>query len=105
VVLVHYNDLLADLDGEMRRLAAALHIDVPEREWPRLVEAARFDAMRARTDELVPDTLGVLRDRSRFFRGGTSGEGRELLSRDELARYRARVRQLAPPGLAAWLVR
>ena len=35
----HYNDMLADLEGEMRRMAAYLEIDVPQKHWPRIVEA------------------------------------------------------------------
>src|SRR5215207_1256673 len=45
VLLVHYNDLKADLPGQMRRIAAYLGIDVDEALGPRLVEAARFDTM------------------------------------------------------------
>lgn len=54
VVLVHYADLLADLEGEMRRIAVRLGVEVPEHAWPALVEAATFASMRARSDELVP---------------------------------------------------
>ncbi len=105
VVLVHYRDLSADLDGEMRRLARRLRIAIPETRWPELVRAARFDQMRARAAELAPDAAGVLKDPSRFFRRGFSGAGREVLSRDELAHYQDRVVQIAPADLLTWLHR
>ena len=105
VLLVHYADLLADLDGEMRRIAAALGIEVDEERWPALVEAATFASMRQRSDELTPNTLGVLKDSAAFFRRGFSGAGREVLTAEELARYEARVRDLAPPEVVAWLHR
>ena len=47
VVLVHYDDLVADLDGSMRRLAGLLGIPVDEERWPALVRAATFESMRA----------------------------------------------------------
>ena len=50
VVHLHYDDLKADLDGQMRQLAARLGIDVDEHRWPRLVQAARFESMRSRAD-------------------------------------------------------
>ena len=53
----------------------------------------------------APDTLGVLKDPAAFFRHGTSGDGRSVLSPDEMARYRARVAGLAPVDLLAWLHR
>ena len=46
VSLVHYNDLLADLEGEMRRIASFLSIDVPEAMWSSVVERCRLDQMR-----------------------------------------------------------
>jgi aryl sulfotransferase len=69
------------------------------------VDAARFDRMRTRADRLAPDALGVLRDRARFFRRGTSGEGRASLSPDELMRYHARAAELAPTDMLRWLHR
>ena len=105
VLLVHYADLLADLDGEMRRIAGRLGIAFDEDRWPALVEAATFDRMRSRSRDLAPDTLGVLKDTARFFRRGRSGAGAEVLAPDELAAYAERVRRLAPPDLLAWLHR
>jgi hypothetical protein len=105
VVLVHYDDLLADLEAQMRRLAEVLAIDVPASRWPALVHAARFEQMRARADLLAPDAGGVLKDRAAFFRRGTSGAGRALLSPAELDRYAARAAQLAPADVLSWLHR
>lgn len=105
VVLVHYDDLRADLEGEMRGLAALLGFTVAEARWPELVHAAGFEQMRDRADQLAPDRLGVLKDRERFFRRGTSGAGREVLSSDELAHYRARAATMASPELLTWLHR
>src|SRR5262249_44180153 len=105
IVLLHYADLMTDLDGEMRRLARRLGISVPEQRWPALIEAAGFDHMRARADQLAPDPVGILKDRHAFFRQGRSGAGRELLTDRELARYEQRATALAPADLLAWLHR
>lgn len=104
VVLVHYDDLRADLDGEMRRIAGRLGIAVPEETWPALVEAATFARMRARDDAVPPPPPGRPPPPT-FFRRGTSGAGREILSDEELARYHARVAALGPSDLIAWLHR
>ena len=77
----------------------------PTQRWPGLVAAAGFEAMRSRADRLAPDASGVLKDPARFFRRGSSGAGRELLSEDELARYKARVAGMAPGELVEWLHR
>jgi aryl sulfotransferase len=104
VVLVHYDDLVADLDGSMRRLAGLLGIPVHEERWAALVRAATFESMRA--DAAAPDAdLGVLKDPAAFFRRGRSGEGRALLQAGEMAHYRDRVAAMAPDELLAWLER
>jgi hypothetical protein len=103
VVLVHYEELESDLGGTMRRLADLLGFQVPAARWPALVEAATFDSMRGRADELAPDRRGALRDRRQFFRRGTSGSGREVLGADGCRRYEARAEELASPDLLAWL--
>jgi aryl sulfotransferase len=103
VVLLHYDDLKADLDGEMRKLAERLSITVPEAVWPSLVEAATFQRMRASVDQLVPDTQGFFKDTKAFFHRGVSGAGTRMLSQAELDRYHARAAALAPPDLLTWL--
>jgi aryl sulfotransferase len=105
VLLVHYADLIADLDGQMRRLRDRLGISVPDEHWAGLVEAASFERMRSRSAELVPDALGVLVEPVRFFRSGRSGTGREVLTPEELARYEARVASMVSPEVVAWLHR
>ena len=83
IVLVHYDDLCADVGGEMRRLAGLLGITVPEGLWPELSAAATFEAMRAGADRIAPNPSGVLHDSASFFRRGRSGAGAEELSAAE----------------------
>jgi aryl sulfotransferase len=98
VVLVHYEDLSADLPSEMRRLARCLDITVPENKWPSLVQAATFKQMQATADQIQPGAPA-------FFRKGSSGEGRAMLTAAEAARYHSLVAQIAPQELLVWLQR
>jgi aryl sulfotransferase len=102
VILVHYDDLAADLEGQMQRIAGRLGMSLPESAWPALVHAATFEAMRNSADRTVP-TAGILKSNAAFFRRGTSGAGREVLSDEEIAAYHARAARLAPPDMLAWL--
>jgi hypothetical protein len=105
VVLVHYDDLVNDLDAEMRRLANRLGISVSEETWSALVEAATFAHMRARADSIAPDPSGILKDQAAFFRRGSSAAGSETLTRGELDRYYRRASSLAERDLLEWLHR
>ena len=104
VLMVHYGDLKADLEGEMRRIAQFLDIDIPAAEWPALVAAARFESMKANAAQLAPQvTDDVWRDPDRFFHKGESGQWRELLTDDDLALYRRVLNERLAPELAHWL--
>lgn len=105
IVLVHFDDLCADLGGEMRRLAHLLGITVPEDRWAELIGAATFEAMRADAGRIAPDPSGILKDSAAFFRRGGSGAGVDQLTDDEVERYRVRVAELAPADLLEWLHR
>jgi aryl sulfotransferase len=104
VVFFHYEDLLEDLEGQMRRLAERLGIAVPETRWPDLVKAATFEQMRAAADRLQP--IELLENQPQlFFHSGRAGSGRELLTGTDLDHYHERAAQLATPDLLDWLHR
>jgi hypothetical protein len=106
VLLLHYDDLKADLDGQMRRVSDRLGIPVDEPRWPALVKAATFDRMRANADRIAPDTTNrIWQDNQQFFHRGTSGQWQALLDEAGLDRYFARVAELAPDDIARWLHR
>jgi hypothetical protein len=104
VVLLHYNDLKSDLEGQMRGLATRLDLKISEELWPDLVHAATFDEMRKHADKIVPNATAALwYDNARFFNKGASGQWRQLLEAEDVRFYDARVRELAKPDLAAWM--
>jgi len=102
VHLFHYSDQRADLAEEMTRLADALGVDPPTEE---LVAAARFDAMKQRADELVPNSdTPFWRSPSQFFDKARSGDWRELVGDTDLPRYDSALRAITDDqDLIAWL--
>jgi len=61
--------------------------------------------MKSRASELAAEAShdGFYNDRDQFFRKGSTGQWREILSDEDLSRYAARVAELAPADLAAWI--
>jgi aryl sulfotransferase len=104
VVMLHYHDLKTNLDGQMRALAARLGIDVPNRRWGTLVEAATFASMRRDSARTVPN-MGIWKEQDGFFKRARSGAWRDLLDDDDQRRYEDRVASLIAPDLATWLHR
>jgi aryl sulfotransferase len=104
MLFVHFNDLLADLDGEMRRVSAYLEIPVNEALWPTLVHSATFTAMKANTEKLAPAaTIGLWKDTANFFYQGTNRRWEGVLTSAQIAWYRQRAAERLEPSLARWL--
>ncbi len=62
--------------------------------------------MRGRAELVAPDTANAIwKSTEGFFKRGTSGQWGEVFDAELAARYEARVRELAPPELVAWLHR
>jgi aryl sulfotransferase len=103
-LLVHYNDLLGDLESEMRRIARFLAIEVKETVWPSLVRAATFAEMQAAGDVLTPTLVNrFVGGTRRMFNKGTNRRWDGILTDDDLALYDARLREKFSPGLAQWI--
>jgi aryl sulfotransferase len=106
VHFMHFGDMLADTEGEMRRLAAYCEIDVREEQWPALVAAVQLDAMRAEGrgegGDGGPSSMIFEGGIDRFLFKGTNGRWRGVLTDDDLALYDEAAASL-DPGLRAWL--
>ncbi|MFM1896729.1 MAG: hypothetical protein RLZZ385_1803 [Pseudomonadota bacterium] len=104
MLLVHHTDLKRDLEGEMRRIAAFLDIDVDEALWPRLVNAAGFDSMKRKARDLMPSAGRTWAGGGdTFLNKGENGRWRDVLHPDDLALYDQAVQREFPPELARWI--
>ena len=102
--LVHYNDLLADTEGEIREIARYLEIDVPESAWPGIVDAVSFKEMKARGELYAPGGGSFWQGgAATFMNKGTNGRWRNVLSDAELAQYAAACERALTPDCRQWL--
>jgi hypothetical protein len=94
--LFHYADLCADREGEMRRVAEALGVTVPDDLWPEIVAAVSLDAMRADAATRAPEAqVGMWHDPALFFRRGGTRDWARLLGDDGVAHFEERLAALA----------
>ena len=105
VHLFHYADMWNDLDGEMRRAAAALDVSIDEDTWPAFVDAAGLTSMRSRAADTAPEAdVGMWVSPERFFRSGGTRDWVSLLSPDDISHLEERLRELAGDA-ADWATR
>lgn len=104
VRLVHYNDLLANLEGEMRSIAAWLGIEVPEMRWPHVVDACRFETVKRDPEKVVGDmSFGFQGGAQTFVHKGTNGRWRGVLGEEDLELYAKAMERTLTPECARWL--
>ena len=104
VLLVHFSDLKADLEGEMRRIAGFLDISVPPHLMQDLARAATFEDMKKNGDALMAEARFAWdRGADRFLNKGTNGRWKDVLNAGDLARYDALVKKKWSMATAAWM--
>lgn len=104
VKLVHFNALKADPEGEIRAIADFLGCDIPEAQWPTILEHCSFEYMRANAVNVAP-LGGAIFDggASSFINKGVNGRWRDILTADDCARYEARALAELGADCAYWL--
>ncbi|NKB34037.1 MAG: sulfotransferase domain-containing protein [Pseudomonadales bacterium] len=104
ILMVHFDDLLKDLDGEMRRISAYLDIPVNEEIWPSLLEGVSFGSMKANAENMAPGgTQGIWKDTSNFFHKGTNKRWEGVFTDEQIATYNELALKECGPELAQWL--
>jgi aryl sulfotransferase len=104
VKLVHFNQLKADLPGEMRAIAAFLEIDIPEDRWDAIIEHCSFDYMKTHAEHVAPLGGAIFEGGAEtFINKGVNGRWRDVLSAEESAAYEAQALAKLGPECARWL--
>ena len=102
VLFVHFNDLQADLDAQMRRVAAFLNIEVDEQRWAEQVALCTFESMKRRSAEIADFEVHFVGGADTFLYKGTNGRWRDVLTSEELDRFDRRSRELLPADAITW---
>ena len=103
VRLVHFNNLKADMPGEIRRMAEFLDIEIDEERWPDIVEHCTFDYMKQNAATLS-SFFGELFQGGlkNFVYKGTNGRWRDTLSSEDIQKYENVVSENLTPDCAHW---
>ncbi len=107
VLMVHFNELKADLPGTIRRIAAFLDISPGPEAMARILAHSSFAYMKAHADELAPTAGDKVQlwqgGAATFINKGSNGRWSDVLSEGEIAAYEARAVAELGRDCAAWL--
>ncbi|SFL05937.1 aryl sulfotransferase [Nitrosomonas aestuarii] len=104
IELFNYGDMLTDTEGEIRRMAAFLEIEIPQNAWSGIVKAVSFAEMKNQGELYAPGGGELWKGGAKtFLHKGTNGRWRDVLSDDELAQYDAACDRVLSKECRAWL--
>jgi aryl sulfotransferase len=104
ILFVHYSDMLADLEGEIRRIAGFLNITVSDEVMADVANTTTFSAMKQIAEKVAPSAgMHWEGGAQTFIFKGTNGRWKDILSAEELALYDAAVARVLTPACARWL--
>jgi aryl sulfotransferase len=104
VMVIHFNDLKADLPGSIRKIGNFLGIKPDAATLAKIVEHCSFDYMKAHA-ELTAPLGGALWNggAKTFINKGTNGRWRDVLTAADNEAYRARAVKELGAECAKWL--
>ena len=105
VKLIHFANLKADLEGQMREIADFLDIRMPADRWPEAIEHCTFEWMKAHPEQCAP-AGGMFWEGGgeTFIHKGTNGRWRDVLSPAESLAYETMARERLGGDCARWLM-
>ena len=104
ILFVHFNDLLADLEAEIQRVATFLDIPVTAAAVTAVAKAVRFDEIkRQATADPEAGTNVFKGGMATFFHKGTNGRWRDVLSAEEVGMYEETAAKVLTPACKQWL--
>jgi aryl sulfotransferase len=107
LLLVHYANLKADLEGEIRRIAKFIDMPLDEALLPRVVEHCGIDRMRSAALASPQADAGFrfafIGGAEAFFNKGTNGRWKDVLTPEEIDRADQVAAQRLSPDCAHWL--
>lgn len=83
VMLLHYNNLKKDFEGEARKVADFLNISIPEMVWPQIVEHCSIDYMRELSKGFEALDFMFEGGGANFINKGTNNRWKDVLTQEE----------------------
>ncbi len=104
ILFVHFNDLLADLEGQIGRVADYLGIAVGSEMQRAIADEVSFASMKRNADKVLPGRQARFKGgTATFIFKGTNGRWRNVLNDRDLALYKQAVERTLTPESGAWL--
>jgi aryl sulfotransferase len=105
LLLVHFNDLKADLSGEIQRIAEFLDIEIGDATLNKITEHCTFNYMKAHAVEVSPpqSEYAFENGADTFINKGSNGRWKDVLTADDVKLYEEKAVAELGEECARWL--
>jgi len=104
ILFVHYNDLLKDLEGEIKRIADYLSIDVAPEKLKAITAMVNFAGMKQNAEQILPGANNIWKGGPQtFINKGTNGRWRSVLTDEDIKLYKVAVARELTSDCLYWL--
>lgn len=104
VLVLHYADMVRDLPKAFDQIVGLTGLSHPHPSLEQLINAARFDNMKANAHQFAPSAgQGTWKDDAAFFDSATSNKWEGVLTPSQMTAYDTRISELLNPQDRAWL--
>ncbi|HEY2357500.1 MAG TPA: sulfotransferase domain-containing protein, partial [Phenylobacterium sp.] len=103
LLTLHYADLIRDMPGQFRKVAAFLDIPIDEAKLPRMLQHCSLEHMRKVATADGGADFGFDKGAETFINKGTNGRWRDVLTPVEIAKADEIAARELSPDCAAWL--
>jgi aryl sulfotransferase len=105
VHLLHYADMKANLDGQVRRIAEIMGYDRKDPLLDEVINGSTFASVKAKAiEDAKTNSSEFFPHPDRFFDSGTSNKWVGKLTDAEIAAFDERMKELLPEDQVAWLL-
>ena len=105
ILFVHYADLKTDPEGEIRRIAKFVDVDVESNDeelLKKVLEYSSFNYMKEHSAQHAPLGGSIFNDTFNFINKGVTGRHKEHLTPEDIARAEVLAKRELGDDLAAW---
>lgn len=104
ILLVHFSDLLNNLEGEIQRIADFLDIKVSSEILSGIAHTVTFENAKQRAEQLLPNAHQTwIGGAQTFINKGTNGRWRSVLTDEDLKLYADAAARELTPDCQIWL--
>ncbi len=104
VMLLHFNDLKADMPAQIRRIATFLNISIDEGKWEDILKHCSFDYMKEHATASVPLGGAFWEGGAKtFINRGINGRWKDILTEPDSDKYEKLALDRLGPACARWL--